>query len=707
MQRPGTGLGALDYFGHEKDTRITVGAYTPSPPPTNSTSGRKWWAGLGSIKSKLSLHRKPKVPKPTTATQGVPSTNGSKWSRWGGKQITGGFNWLTSKAKSSKRRENPVTANGEGQSAQPSRWRSRLPSMSFLETNRGERGSEKKEKETKKETGGGSGSRAASSHWWNSKARSTQKGEGEKPAKTQTGSKFSFAKPWASVFNRRANKPAKPEKTGSEAEATDTPKGAWWSLSRYTGASKRDAANGEKEDNPKSESFFKRHFGRKNRDESKSGSWTGTDDSSVPSVAPSEVSRTDAGSRGRWFDLRSRLAKNKAGEKSGPEVIIIVDPEDPENTVTPGGGRATGKKSAESTNVDEDEPAKRSFFSLGGSSRRAKGAKTKGANEETQGQTLGKAWYSGVTSGISKAGKAIFRVGKWGDRTISNGASADSTITAPTDNDNVPPPTNQTTNNINGGDTTDESAKNSAKRSFWTWGSAKRDKTKKSRGTGENDDSAGGAQSNGWWKKLTSKRNRSSQEGSEGLLKKRDKTISNGANSKSTAEGDSKSWSVGSLLPSRWSRGGRKSKSPQSERVSEDNGGGTDSKYLDQLIDYRSRYWDTALSEEEREKIREETRQSLQSSRLSKANLSKIARQSKKSGVSPTDYGDDEVAIALATKDVGSGWNWSQMFSGKRDPIHQLEALDLTSKWESHYKKKLEKSKTRVTEVTETDGVTA
>jgi hypothetical protein len=164
---------------------------------------------------------------------------------------------------------------------------------------------------------------------------------------------------------------------------------------------------------------------------------------------------------------------------------------------------------------------------------------------------------------------------------------------------------------------------------------------------------------------------------------------------------------MGSRRPSRWSRGSRKSKSSQSERVTEDNGGGTDSKYLDQLIDYRSRYWDTALSEEEREKIREETRQSLQSSRLSKANLSKIARQSKKSGVSPTDYGDDEVAIALATKDVGSGWNWSQMFSGKRDPIHQLEALDLTSKWESHYKKKLEKSRTRVTEVTETDGVTA
>ena len=372
-------MDARDFYGDEKGAVTSIEEDTQSQTPSNSRYGRKGGPGVGFVNNLLSHHRKPKAPKATKASRGGASTNGSMSSRWGGGKIANSFKSLTTKAPSPKP-EKPVKTNDEGQSAQSSKWWSRPLSKSFSRnkpegegkswfqkpkwvTNISERRASKKEtapeeKEKAKETEYGGTSPSSTSPWYKPWSWSpSKKGEEKREANTDTGSKFSLAKSWASVWDRTANKPAKPEKTGSEAEATDAPKAAWWSLSRYTGASKRDAANGEKEDNPKSESFFKRRFGRKNRDESKSGSWTGTDDSSVPSVAPSEVSRTDAGSRGRWFDLRSRLAKNKAGEKSGPEVIIIVDPEDPENTVTPGGGRAAGKKSAESTNVAEEEPA--------------------------------------------------------------------------------------------------------------------------------------------------------------------------------------------------------------------------------------------------------------------------------------------------------------------------------------------------------------
>jgi hypothetical protein len=303
---------ARDFYGDEKGAVTSIEEDTQSQTPSNSRSGRKLGPGVGFVKNLLSHHRKPKAHRVTTASRGGDSTNGSIWSRWGGRKIADSFKRLTTKAPSSKA-EKPATPNDEGQSAQSSKWWSRPLSKSFSRnkpegegkswfqkpkwvTNISERRASKKEtapeeKEKAKETEDGGTSPSSTSPWYKPWSWSpSKKGEGKREANTDTGSKFSLAKSWDSRWNRTANKPAKLEKTESGGEATDAPKAAWWSPSRYTKASKRDTANGEKVDKPKSESFFSRYLGRKNENKSESGSefGTGTSDSSISPVKSSE-----------------------------------------------------------------------------------------------------------------------------------------------------------------------------------------------------------------------------------------------------------------------------------------------------------------------------------------------------------------------------------------------------------------------------------
>jgi hypothetical protein len=174
---------------------------------------------------------------------------------------------------------------------------------------------------------------------------------------------------------------------------------------------------------------------------------------------------------------------------------------------------------------------------------------------------------------------------------------------------------------------------------------------------------------------------------------------------------------VGSLWPSRWSIGGRNSRSSQPEGVTEDHGDETTPSYLDYLETYRTHYHNKDISRKDRKRIETETRQALKSSRLSGLTLSEIAKDSKKPWTEAdrsvihdqyeTSKKDTEVALALAAWDVASdSKGWSQIFSRKRDPT--LRAIDLTRKRESEYSSKAKKSSSRATETEGgTEGVGA